>query len=107
MKKDYPLTIGTQTYQLRFNFDALTAVEDLTNKPFSQVFNGSIAGSMRDTKTLFVCGLKHNHPSLTSEDLAAILEDLEDLADFHKVLIVALAESFPAKKKDLPNPANQ
>ena len=110
-KKDYPIQIGEKTYTLRYNFDAMEVVEDLTGKSFFECLGAVQTGNMKSIKLMFFAGLKKNHPGIELESVGELLDELE-LKDAITTLIEAVENYFTKGKSDSkkktvdPTPAN-
>jgi hypothetical protein len=101
MKKDFPIQIGDKLYQLRYNFDALTKLEDLTNETFTKHVIQLGSGSMKSLKMLFFVGLSKNHPEITLENVVDILDDCPDVNALMTTVATGVGNFFSkdAKKK--------
>ena len=106
-RKDFPVTISDETYLLRFNYDALTYIEDVTGKPFAEFLES--LKSLKSIKLLLTAGLKRNHPNLSSADVSDLLDGCDGIKDLVALLLEAVTNYFskgksandePAKKKD-------
>jgi hypothetical protein len=97
-KRDFPIVIGDKTYLLRYNFDALTAAEDISGKSFAQLMNGMGILTLGDVKTLFYAGLRKHHAEVTIEQVPAILDNSEDLVSLIKSLTDAMGNYFAKPK---------
>lgn len=105
-KKDFPIKIGETTYMFRYNFDALTLIEDLTGKSFGVVLSES---SLSTWKIVVFAGLKKNHPDIALENVGDLIDDAENLGSLKLRVQGALLNSLgverkedDTKKKDLP-----
>ena len=54
MKKGLTFTAEGQMYQLRYDVNALCEIEDLLDKPISEIGQGT---GMRELRTIFACGV--------------------------------------------------
>ncbi len=100
-KRNVPVKVGSKTYNLRFNYDALTTIEDTLGKPFLDVFLSLTKLSFTSVKVVFWAGLRKNHPEVALEDVGAILDECEELPQMIKALTASL-QNFFNKKTDAP-----
>ena len=107
MKKDYPIKVGEQTYLLRFNYNALTLVEDVTGKSFFEVLGN--LGHLKNMKIIMWAGLRKNHADIDLDDVGELLDDCDDLKALFEELVKAVNNYFSArasgskKKTDQPS----
>lgn len=107
-KKDYPITIGSKLYQFRYNFDALTLIEDLSGKAFISLLSESKLGTW---KLVIFAGLKANHPEITLDSVGDLIDEADELGTLIKAVSNAVTSSIgvdkkteePAKKKPAPS----
>jgi len=95
-KKDFPISIGEQLYQFRYNFDALTLIEDITGRSFAQVLNESSLGIW---KIVFFAGLKKNHPDIALDGVGELIDQAENLGALKLEVQAALLNSLGVDKK--------
>lgn len=106
MKKDYPIKIGGKTFKLRFNFAALTAVEDASGKSFFEVLAQTGKGHLGSLRMILHAGLMKYH-DLTAEAVGELIDEADDFAPLFKGVSDAVGNYFTkgkdAKKKN-PEP---
>ena len=103
MKKNYPVTIDGKTYLLRYNYNAVELVEDLTGKSFFEALAVIAKFHMTTIKIVFYAGLKQNHPEIGIDSVGDLLDEL-GLKESVEVLQQAIENYFlkgkaPANKK--------
>jgi len=85
MPKQYAsIKLGGRVRHLRYDFNALVALEEVLGSPMSEVGN-LVSGSVRlkDLRAIIWAGLLHEDKSLTEEDVGGWIEipELADVAD--------------------------
>jgi hypothetical protein len=100
-KRTVPVKVGDRTFNLRYNFDSLTTIEDQLGKPFLEVFVSLTKLSFTAVKVVFWAGLKQNHSDITLDEVGAILNECEDLPAMIKALTDAVG-NFMSKAKAVP-----
>lgn len=102
MKRDFPIVVAGKTYLLRYNYDALIFVEDMTGKSFFEALAELQKGSLTTLKVLLTAGLRKHHQDV--ENVSALIDDADDLTALMKSVIEAVNNYF-AKSK--PEPATK
>jgi hypothetical protein len=92
MKKDYPIKIGQRELLLRFNYDALTYVEDVTGKPFFEALQALSKGHLGTVKVLLAAGLRKNHADI--EDVGGLIDEADDLTALITGVVEAVNNYF-------------
>ncbi|WP_203246340.1 hypothetical protein [Sporosarcina beigongshangi] len=83
------IEISGKTYELKFGFNALADMEQALGKPIDKI--GEIGG-LTLVRTMFLFGLKHQHPKLSERKAGDLLDEfmseggkIEDLSVAIKV----------------------
>jgi len=102
-KQSIPVELGGTTKHLRYDFNALVALEDQLGIPISDIGN-MMAGSVKlgDLRSLIWAGLIHEDKSLTPADVGEWLDfgQLNYIADQVRVAFEsAFPEESEVKKK--------
>lgn len=94
-KKDYPVQIGAKTYQLRYNYDAFTFLEDMTGKSFADVIQQR---TMTTNKLCLFAGLRKNHPDIDLDAVGELLDECDDLQALMVSVMEAIGNYFSKAK---------
>jgi hypothetical protein len=94
-KQSTPIELGGKTKHLRYDFNALVAMEDELGIPISEI-GDMMAGSvkLKDLRSLIWAGLIHEDKSLTPSDVGEWLE-FEELDYIAEKVRVAFESAFP------------
>ena len=100
-KTDYPVQLGDKQYLFRFNYKAITFIEDVTDQPVRKCFMEMLQGRMKPVSTILLAALKHNHPKTTFEDVFDLIDEhgMEKILAELKTVMDSL---FPDQKKTQP-----
>ena len=106
LKQSIPITIGDQTYQLRFTFNSFIRLEEELGIPISDIDkifptenkDGKVVGSvnLRDVRAFFWAGLIHENKDLTLEEAGELIEEAGGIVGIVETLVKAFSNAFPA-----------
>lgn len=100
MKKDCPIQIGNNTYLLRFNFDSICYIEDVTGKGMFQVLAEITAGTLKHLRVLLHAGLRKNHPDISIDQVGELIDDADELNGLVTSLLESINNYFSRSKAD-------
>jgi len=100
-----PIELGGQRRSLRFDFNALCALEEESDISILEIGKTLEAGSFKIStiRTILRAGLLHDNPKLTLHEVGAMI-DLASLPTIMEAVTEAITAAFPDDKGgDLKN----
>lgn len=96
-----PIEIGGKTRHLRYDMNALAAIEETLNISLDQL--EAVANRITTLRALLWAGLLHEEPTLTLRDVGAWV-DMEDIQAVGEKITHALEEVFAAEGNQARGP---
>lgn len=103
LKGEVPLKAGDKGYRLKFTTNALCELEDIMDKPFSEIIIGALKGvpKLKDARSLLFCAcIEHHGSEVTTLEEAGKIMDLATFKETWAAVANAMAASLPDSDKD-------
>ena len=102
-KKSVPIELGGKTRHLRYDFNALVALEETLNIPISEIgklMSGSV--KIKDLRSIFWAGLIHEDNGITANEVGEWL-DFSILGTIAEKVALAFEAAIPDIPGDSKN----
>ena len=96
LQESVNIELGGKTRQLRYDFNALVALEDELNISIQDI--GKLLGGavkLRDLRAILWAGLIHDDATLTPKAVGAMINGVKEMADLGKAIRAAIEAAFP------------
>ena len=100
LKESVNVELGGQTRQLRYDFNALVALEDelkISIADIGMLLSGSV--KLKDLRAILWAGLIHADESLTPKEVGAMIGSVEDMKVLGEAIRQAIEAAFPPADK--------
>ena len=98
--KTVPITLGGQTRNLKYGFNALVTLEETFGVKINELLT-TLAGGLRlsDMRAILWAGLIHEDKALTPEAVGDMIDGVEDIAAIGTAIKAAIEAAFPSAEK--------
>ena len=96
LKESIPIELGGKTRHLRFDFNAMVALEEelkISIMEIGTILSGAV--KLKDIRAILWAGLIHEDPALTPRDVGALIGGVNDLAMLGEKIRDAFEAAFP------------
>ena len=96
LKESVPIELGGQTLHLRYDFNALVALEEelkISIESIGTLLSGAV--KLRDLRAILWAGLIHENDKLTPKAVGAMIGGPKDLANLGIAIRAAIEAAFP------------
>ncbi len=98
--KGVPITLGDQTYELKFNMNTFCELEEVYDD-INQAFEDLQKMKVKAMRALIYAAVKTQNDTITLQEIGELL-GISELEDISKALNEALSDAMPETSEDTP-----